>query len=79
MALDTEAQKPHTVSYYKALGFVDYNAIDVNNLYGSLIMDLNVDLRERPMDTIKPSTWLPTMVQANISLTSLLYSKTCIS
>jgi len=43
-ALSPEQQKPHTATYFKALGFSDYTAIDVNALYGSLIMDLNVDL-----------------------------------
>lgn len=47
MALSPEAQKPHTATYYKALGFSSYDAIDVNSVYGSMIMDLNVDLRER--------------------------------
>jgi SAM-dependent methyltransferase len=32
-------------AYYKALGFASYAAIDVNSLYGSLVMDLNRDLR----------------------------------
>jgi hypothetical protein len=45
-AMSPQAQKPHTASYFKALGFSSYDAIDVNSLYGSLIMDLNVDLRE---------------------------------
>ena len=38
--------KPHTASYFKALGFSSYTAIDVNSVYGSLIMDLNVDLKD---------------------------------
>ena len=46
MALPPAAQKEHTASYYQALGFTRYEAIDVNARYGSLIMDLNVDLRE---------------------------------
>ncbi len=45
-AMSPQAQKPHTASYFKALGFASYDAIDVNSLYGSLIMDLNVDLHE---------------------------------
>lgn len=45
-AMSPQAQKPHTASYFKALGFSSYDAIDVNSLYGSLIMDLNVDLSE---------------------------------
>ncbi len=36
-----------TADYYRALGFASYDAIDVNSRYGSLVMDLNVDLRER--------------------------------
>lgn len=32
--------------YYRLLGFSDYRAIDVNDLYGSLVMDLNKDLME---------------------------------
>jgi hypothetical protein len=32
--------------YYRLLGFSDYTAIDVNERYGSLVMDLNKDLRE---------------------------------
>jgi SAM-dependent methyltransferase len=46
MAMSPAEQKPHTASYYTALGFRSYDAIDVNSMYGSLIMDLNVDLRE---------------------------------
>ena len=47
MAQPMEAQKPHTATYYKALGLSAYDAIDVNSLYGSIVMDLNLDLRER--------------------------------
>lgn len=43
--MSVEEQKPHTATYYRALGFSDYTAIDVNSKYGSLIMDLNSDLR----------------------------------
>lgn len=32
--------------YYRFLGFADYHAIDVNDRYGSLVMDLNKDLVE---------------------------------
>ena len=46
-AMTPEEQKPHTASYFRALGFASYDAIDVNSLYGSMIMDLNVDLREK--------------------------------
>lgn len=38
--------KPHTATYFAALGFSGYTAIDVNSLYGSLIMDLNIDLKD---------------------------------
>lgn len=44
--LSPEDAKPHTETYYKALGFSEYAAIDVNSTYGSLIMDLNADLRD---------------------------------
>jgi len=33
--------------YYRLLGFADYRAIDVNDRYGSLVMDLNRDLAEQ--------------------------------
>jgi hypothetical protein len=36
---------PLTAAYYKALGFKSYDAIDVNDKFGSLMMDLNEDLR----------------------------------
>lgn len=45
-AMSVEEQKPLTAAYFKALGFASYDAIDVNSKYGSLIMDLNVDLRQ---------------------------------
>lgn len=35
-----------TEAYYRCLGFSEYQAIDVNDAYGSLVMDLNRDLRE---------------------------------
>jgi SAM-dependent methyltransferase len=46
-AMSVEQQKPCTAAFFKALGFASYDAIDVNSLYGSLVMDLNADLRER--------------------------------
>lgn len=46
-SLSVNDQKPGTAAYYKALGFSSYDAIDVNSKYGSLVMDLNVDLQER--------------------------------
>jgi hypothetical protein len=33
-----------TADYYRALGFAEYRAVDVNERYGSLIMDLNQDV-----------------------------------
>ena len=42
-----EEKYPLTDVFYRALGFRAYNAIDVNQKYGSLMMDLNYDLRER--------------------------------
>jgi SAM-dependent methyltransferase len=44
--MDAEEAYPHTHTYYRALGFSDYQAIDVNSRYESLIMDLNVNLQE---------------------------------
>ncbi len=44
--LDAEALRPKTEEYYRALGFTDYKAIDVNDNYGSLVMDLNKDLAQ---------------------------------
>jgi hypothetical protein len=46
MALSVEKQKPHTATFFRALGFAQYTAIDVNSKYGSLVMDLNVDLHD---------------------------------
>lgn len=40
-----EEKYPLTEAFYLALGFRSYSAIDVNSKYGSLIMDLNYDLR----------------------------------
>jgi hypothetical protein len=33
-----------TADYYRALGFAEYRAVDVNERYGSLVMDLNQDV-----------------------------------
>ena len=41
-----EERGPRTGDFYKMLGFSDYQAIDINTLYGSLVMDLNEDLRQ---------------------------------
>ena len=45
-SLSVAEQKAHTATFFKALGFASYDAIDLNSRYGSLIMDLNLDLRE---------------------------------
>lgn len=42
--LSAEALKPCTEGYFRALGFASYTSIDVNSVYSSLVMDLNVDL-----------------------------------
>ncbi len=36
---------PHVGLFYQALGFSAYDAIDINSRHGSLVMDLNRDLR----------------------------------
>lgn len=38
------ADAPLTESFYKAVGFSSYEAIDINSRFGSMIMDLNLDL-----------------------------------
>lgn len=38
------ADAPLTEAYYRALGFSKYEAIDINSRFGSMIMDLNLDL-----------------------------------
>ena len=38
------ARGERAADYYRLLGFSDYTAIDVNDRYGSLVMDLNRDL-----------------------------------
>jgi SAM-dependent methyltransferase len=38
------AGSPMVEEFYRALGFSEYTAIDVNNRYGSLVMDLNQNL-----------------------------------
>lgn len=42
---DSKARGERAADYYRLLGFSDYHAIDVNERYGSLVMDLNKDLR----------------------------------
>jgi SAM-dependent methyltransferase len=39
-------EAPLTEDFYRALGFRDYLAIDVNTKYGSVVMDLNRDLAD---------------------------------
>lgn len=39
-----ESRGDRAADYYRLLGFSDYQAIDVNDLYGSLVMDLNTEL-----------------------------------
>jgi len=36
-----------TEHYFKAIGFASYDAIDVNSLHGSLVMDLNTNLKKQ--------------------------------
>jgi hypothetical protein len=43
--LSYEAKLPETGNFYRALGFGSYDAIDINSKFGSLVMDLNLDLR----------------------------------
>lgn len=43
-ALDTAARGNRTAAYYTGLGARSCTAIDVNDTYGSLVMDLNKDL-----------------------------------
>ena len=38
---------PRTQEFYRALGFSKYDAIDINSRFGSMIMDLNLDLEQR--------------------------------
>ena len=41
-----KARGERAADYYHLLGFADYAAIDVNERYGSLVMDLNKDLQQ---------------------------------
>jgi len=43
-ALDATARRDRAAAYYACLGARSYTAIDVNDTYGSLVMDLNKDL-----------------------------------
>lgn len=38
-------EKESAAAYYAALGFSAYDAIDINDTYGSLVMDLNQDIQ----------------------------------
>ena len=40
-SIPVEERQDRVQEYYKLLGFTNYQAIDVNELYGSLVMDLN--------------------------------------
>jgi len=44
IAEGTEGRGERAADYYRLLGFAEYVAIDVNDRYGSLVMDLNRDL-----------------------------------
>jgi hypothetical protein len=46
LAQAPEQRCDKTAEYYRCLGFAEYQAIDVNETYGSLVMDLNRDLRK---------------------------------
>ena len=46
LAMSREERRDKTARYYRCLGFSDYVAIDVNEDYDSLVMDLNRDLKE---------------------------------
>lgn len=43
-ARHASAEVPLTAAFYRALGFSRYEAIDINSRFGSMIMDLNLDL-----------------------------------
>jgi hypothetical protein len=45
LAQTPEQRYDKTAEYYRCLGFAEYQSIDVNETYGSLVMDLNRDLR----------------------------------
>jgi hypothetical protein len=45
-AQPVEARQARAAEYFRLLGFREYQAIDVNDRYGSLVMDLNKDLAE---------------------------------
>lgn len=46
-SLGADQRRDQTATFYRALGFTDYCAVDVNDTYGSLVMDLNQPLRSR--------------------------------
>ena len=45
IGMKPEDKLPFTEAFYKMLGFSNYAAIDINSTFGSLMMDLNLDLR----------------------------------
>ena len=45
LAIPAQSRGDRTHQYYRAIGYADYSAIDINSKHGSLIMDLNLDLR----------------------------------
>ena len=45
-ALKIKQRGDKTADYYKSLGFSEYAAIDVNDKYGSLMMDLNLEIKQ---------------------------------
>ena len=54
IGMKPEDKEPFTEAFYKMLGFSNYAAIDTNSRFGSLMMDVNLDLRShynfrRPM------------------------------
>lgn len=46
LMMSDEEKLPFVDSFYRTLGFKEYVAIDVNAKYGSIVMDLNLDLKE---------------------------------
>ncbi len=46
LRMSRQERRDKTAFYYRCLGFSDYVAIDVNETYDSVVMDLNRDLRE---------------------------------
>jgi len=44
VALGKKGRGDRTAEFYRAIGAASYQAIDVNDTYGSIVMDLNLDL-----------------------------------